>query len=207
VLQKPAHTCSYCACLTCSFTQGRRSVSIMYCLVWPAVDTLQFRIRTRLQIPTKQQELNRDTGSAPLFTNQIFEEEEVQGYQGLAIDVVLDTAEYIPRLFQKHSFKAEKRADDCLSLISTHFTEGLATSPAECAAMHVCFLCSMVSCFVGLPFSTELIESTHEHGMLPAVEWIFVCVNFYKHGMSWSYVVLESQASSHAVWLHIHVQK
>lgn len=93
-----------------------------------------------MQIPTKHQDLNRETGTEPYFTNQVFEEEEIQGYQGLEIDIVLDTAEYIPRLFHKHSFKAEKRADDCVSLISTHFTEGLPTAPAECAAMHVRFL-------------------------------------------------------------------
>jgi hypothetical protein len=98
-----------------------------------------------MQIPSKQQELNRSTASAPLFTNQVFEEEEIQGYQGLAIDIVLDTAEYIPLLFQQHSFQAEKRADDCRSLISTHFTEGLPTSPAECSAMHVRFFCSTPS--------------------------------------------------------------
>ena len=71
----------------------------------------------------------------------MFEEEEVQGYEGLEIDIVLDTAEFIPRMFHKYTFKVSKRADDCVSLISTHFTEGLPTSPEECAAMHVRSLC------------------------------------------------------------------
>ena len=97
-----------------------------------------------VQIPTEQEDLDRDIGSLPLFTNQVFEEEEIQGYEGLEIDIVLDTAEFIPRMFHKHTLKVSKHADDCVALISTHFTEGLPTAPEECAAMHVRFLCWQV---------------------------------------------------------------
>lgn len=112
---------------------------LLRCILFP-VRAPQFRISWYVQMPSKQQDLDRETGNPPLFTNQVFEEEEIQGYQGLSIDVVLDLQQYIPRMFHKHSFKADKRADDYVSLLGAHFTEGLPTDQAACAAMHVCSL-------------------------------------------------------------------
>jgi hypothetical protein len=94
-------------------------------------------------VPESQDALDRESGSAPLFTNQVFEEEEIQGYSGLAIDVVFDTEKFIPRLFHKHTVKAE-RADDFVSLMSAHFTEGLPTTKEDFAAMHVRVLLTVV---------------------------------------------------------------
>ena len=130
-----------CTCQT-HFTRGRQfSIGFSPCSISFPVRALRIRNMCCVQIPNKQQDLDRETGSAPLFTNQVFEEEEIQGYQGLSIDVVLDLQQFIPRMFHKHSFKADKRADDCVSLIGAHFTEGLPIDQAACAAMHVC------SCF------------------------------------------------------------
>eukprot|EP00892_Ulva_mutabilis_P001860 jgi/Ulvmu1/11675/UM008_0084.1 len=82
------------------------------------------------QLPASQGDLAEDEGYPPTFTNQIFEDEEIIGYQGLRIDVCITMDSFVPLLFHKFSSKVSP-ANDYVSLISKHFTEGLPQTQEE----------------------------------------------------------------------------
>jgi len=91
---------------------------------------------TPLQLPAKQQDVSRDDGYPPAYTNQIFEDEEIRGYQGLEIDVAITTDTFVPLLMHRFSSKVSP-ANDYVDLISKHFTEGLPSTREAALAFHV----------------------------------------------------------------------
>ena len=111
-----------------------------------------------VQLPTKQEDLSRDDGYPPGYTNQIFEDEEIRGYQGLEIDIAITTDTFVPLLMHKYSSKVSP-ANDYVVLISKHFTEGLPTTREAALAEHVrssselaAFTCSLKHDHEGCPW-------------------------------------------------------
>lgn len=89
-----------------------------------------------MQLPTCQESLPESEGYPPTYTNQIFEDEEIRGYQGLQIDVCITKDSFVPLLLHKFASKVSP-ANDYVSLISKHFTEGIAQTSDQAVAQHV----------------------------------------------------------------------
>lgn len=89
-----------------------------------------------VQLPTSQGELAKNEGYPPTYTNQVFEDEEIIGYQGLQVDVCITMDSFVPLLLHKFLSKASP-ANDYVSLISNHFTEGLPETREEAVSRHV----------------------------------------------------------------------
>lgn len=90
-----------------------------------------------VQLPSVNKEISHEQGHAPLFTNQMFDDEEITGYTRLEIDIVMTTDTFVPWLLSKYDSKVFP-ANDYVGVLGKEFPEGLANTDDEVAAIHVC---------------------------------------------------------------------
>ena len=102
-------------------------------------------------MPQEQKEVNRDKGHAPLFTNQMFDDEEIIGYSKLQIDIAMTTDAFVPLLLHKYASK-QSPANDYIGVLRKEFPAGLHTAVDELTAAQVCKRIDSESIFAGLVF-------------------------------------------------------
>jgi Histone acetyl transferase HAT1 N-terminus len=90
-----------------------------------------------VQLPASQASVTRDKGHAPLFTNQMFDDEEILGYSNLKIDIALATDTLVPLLLHSYGSK-QSPANDYVAALKKEFPEGLHTSLEDAKAAAVC---------------------------------------------------------------------
>lgn len=95
-----------------------------------------------MQLPSVQDDIDRAKGYNPLFTNQIFDDEEIVGYSDLEIDIFIAQDTFVPYMVHKFGRK-EFPANDYVRLLKKEFPEGLHTSPEELKTARVCHLMSL----------------------------------------------------------------
>jgi hypothetical protein len=90
-----------------------------------------------MQPPSTQEDVDKAKGYNPLFTNQIFDDEEIVGYSDLQIDIFITQDTFLTYMVHKFGRK-EFPANDFVRLLKKEFPEGLHTSPEELHTARVC---------------------------------------------------------------------